>query len=117
MYGYIVCFLMKERDLRPLWGRRAAVREVQVRGGGHFWGGLAATLGCAPSDLIYWGKVRRAGISLRALPCTRLKLSLWPLSSTSLPPCQKKQQPGYDAGLRTQPASLLGHGPLPRRQI
>lgn len=47
----------------PVWARRAAVREVQVRGGGHFWAGLAAALGCAPGDLVYWGKVRRARIS------------------------------------------------------
>ena len=67
-----MCFLMEECDLRPLWGGRAAVREVQVRGGGHFWGGLASTLGCAPSELIYWGKVRLAGTSSRASPCARL---------------------------------------------
>ena len=41
--------------------RREAVREVQVHGGGHFWGGLAAALGCAPADLVYWGKARLWG--------------------------------------------------------
>ena len=62
--------------------RREAVREVQVRGGGHFWGGLAAALGCAPADLVYWGKARpwgashRLGLRVPARPCIQSPLIL-----------------------------------------
>ena len=31
---------------------------MQVHGGGNFWSSLASALGCAPADLIYWGKAR-----------------------------------------------------------